>query len=103
MPAASRPIVWAPAAIRDLREIWEYCARAASPDVADGVLRRIDRTADRIGRNPFVGRKRDEMAEGLRSVLAHPYAIFFRVGNDAMEIARVLHERRDFSSALSKD
>jgi plasmid stabilization system protein ParE len=40
---------------------------------------------------------------GLRSVLAHPYAIFYRVRNDDVEIARVLHERRDFSAALSKD
>jgi len=36
-------------------------------------------------------------------VLAHPYSIFYRVRNDDVEIARVLHERRDFSAALSKD
>jgi len=36
-------------------------------------------------------------------VLAHPYAIFYRVRNDDLEIARVLHERRDYSATLSKD
>ena len=102
MPAARR-VTWAPAARRDLREAWRYYADMASPDIADGVLREIGRAADRVGGNPLAGRRRDELLPGLRSVLAHPYAIFYRVRNDDVEIARVLHERRDFSAALSKD
>jgi plasmid stabilization system protein ParE len=36
-------------------------------------------------------------------VLARPYTVFYRLQNDAVEIVRVLHERRDFPAALSKD
>jgi plasmid stabilization system protein ParE len=36
-------------------------------------------------------------------VLARPYTIFYRLQNDAVEIVRVLHERRDFLAAFSKD
>ncbi len=39
---------------------------------------------------------------GLRSVLVHPYGIFYRVNDDTVEVVRMLHERRDFASALSK-
>jgi len=103
MRLSTRRVAWAPAAREDLREIWRHYARVASADIADGVLREIVRAAQRAGRNPLAGRPRDELLPGLRSVLAHPYAIFYRVRNNDLEIARVLHERRDFSAALSKD
>jgi plasmid stabilization system protein ParE len=40
---------------------------------------------------------------GLRSILVHPYAVIYRVTDDAVEIVRVLHERRDLPTELKKD
>ena len=102
MPTARR-VLWAPAAKRDLRDIWRHYARNASPDIADNLLREISRAAERAGENPLAWRARDEIRPGLRSVLARPYSVFYRIRNDAVEIVRVLHERRDFSTAFSKD
>jgi toxin ParE1/3/4 len=102
MPAARRA-VWAPAAKRDLRDIWRYYTRIASPDIADNLLREIGRAVERAGENPLAWRARDEVRPGLRSVLAHPYTVFYRIRDDAVEIARVLHERRDFPAAFAKD
>jgi toxin ParE1/3/4 len=48
-------------------------------------------------------RARDEVAPGLRSVLSHPYVIFYRVRNDTIDVVRVLHERRNFPEVFKKE
>jgi toxin ParE1/3/4 len=75
----------------------------ASPEIADKLLRDIDRAAQRLGHRPQMGRSRDEVLAGLRSVLVHPYTIFYRVTGLSVEVVRVPHERRDFSTILAKD
>jgi toxin ParE1/3/4 len=101
MPKA-KPVVWAPAAKRDLLDIWRYYARVGSPEVADKLLLDIDRAAARLERQHHLGRKQDELMAGLQSIIVHPHTIFYRVSDTAVEVARVLHERRDFSRILSK-
>ncbi len=49
-----------------------------------------------------MSRTRDEILPGIRSVLVHPYSIFYRIREDTVEIIRVLHERRDVLTALAK-
>jgi plasmid stabilization system protein ParE len=60
------------------------------------LLRELDKTAKALGRRTMPGRKRDEIAAGIRSVLSHPYTIFFRVDDTEVEFIRVLHEIRDY-------
>jgi hypothetical protein len=38
----------------------------------------------------------------IRAGPVYPYAILYRVVNDAPEIVRVLHERRHFAAILSE-
>jgi toxin ParE1/3/4 len=102
MPRARR-VVWSPAAERDLINIWGYYARVASREVADTLLREIDRVGRAIGDNPLLSRDRGELAPGLRSVVVRPHVIFFRLSGDAVQIARVLHGRRDFPSMFAKE
>jgi toxin ParE1/3/4 len=96
-------VVWAPRAKRDLHEIWSYFARIASLEVADGLLRDINRAGARLGDHPFMGRPRNELVAGLRSILVHPYIVFYRVTDQSLEIARVLHQRRDLGAALAPE
>lgn len=103
MPEAARPVVWAPKAKRDLRNIWRYFADVASPEIADKLLRDIDLAGQRLGQRPFMGRPREEVLPGLRSVLVHPYTVFYRMTDTRVDIVRVLHERRHFSTVLAKD
>jgi plasmid stabilization system protein ParE len=35
---------------------------------------------------------------GLRSVLVHPYLIFYRLTDTRVEVARVIHGRRNFAA-----
>src|SRR5438270_518937 len=78
MPGANKRLVWSPAAQKDLREIWRYYANAASLEIADRLLRDIGEAARRIQQRPLTGRTRDEVMPGLRSILVHPYVIFYR-------------------------
>jgi toxin ParE1/3/4 len=95
MPAARR-VIWSPRAKRDLGEIWRYYQRIASPELADDLLREIARTGAQLSERALMWRARNEISPGLRSVRVRPYAIFYRIAGETIEIARVLHERRDF-------
>jgi plasmid stabilization system protein ParE len=68
MPEAGRRIVWAPKAKQDLLNVWRYFARVASPEIADKLLRDINLAAERLGERLLLGRAREEVLSGLRSV-----------------------------------
>jgi plasmid stabilization system protein ParE len=55
----------------------------------------------RLGRHLLMGRPRDELVSGLRSVLVPPHVIFYRAFDERVEVARILHQRRDLGSALT--
>ena len=110
MEHARREVVWSPAAQQDLIDIWGYFARVASSATADRLADEIEAAANRLVIDPRMHRvRRDLMPDlpgELRSVPAHPYTLFYRMnpqpahGREEIEILRVLHERRDFSSEL---
>jgi len=103
VPASHRDIVATPRAQRDLIEIWLYFADVASPDLADRLLLDIDRAARRLVEYPRLGRPRDDVLAGLRSVIVPPYAILYRVTEENVEISRILHTRRDLAAAFIDD
>ena len=94
---------WAPRARQDLRDIYRYFAHLASPDVADQLLRDIARAAERLRSRPLLGRPRDEILSGLRSVRVHPYAIFYRIVAGRVQVVRVLHERRNLPETFTRE
>src|SRR3954454_222897 len=99
MEHARRAVIWSLTAQQDLIEIWGYFARVASPAIADRLV--IDPRMHRVRRDLI-----PNLPGELRSVPAHPYTLFYRMnpqsahGHEEIEILRVLHERRDFSSEL---
>jgi toxin ParE1/3/4 len=102
MPAENRRLIWAPAAKNDLRDIWRYFVGVASTEIADRLLRDIQRASERARQRPRTWRARDEIMPGLRSVLVHPYVIFYRCSEGTVEIARVLHQRRNLAALFPK-
>jgi toxin ParE1/3/4 len=89
------PRVWSPEAERDLFEIWDYVWLAATAAVADKQLREIERVCFVLGAWPEYGRARNDVRAGLRSVAVSRYVVFYRVTKSAIEIVRVLDERRE--------
>lgn len=77
-------------------------AEAATEQVADSQLAAIESACVKLEYWPHAGRPRDGLLPGLRSVLAVPYVIFYRVQNDVVEVVRVLHGRRDIDSIFGE-
>src|SRR4029078_467770 len=102
MPRTSSRLTWAPRADRDMLDIWHYYASEASDEAADKIAGQIMTAARRVGGLPLSGRPRDDLRAGVRSVLAHPYVLFYRVTENGVQILRVLHERRNLAAELAK-
>jgi toxin ParE1/3/4 len=94
---------WAPAAERDVDDIWYYYAVNASPEIATRQVGKILAAVERVAKHPFHGRPRNEVRANLRSVRSSPYVVFYRVEPKAIEVMRVLHERRDFNAAFAEN
>ena len=95
------PIAWSIEAEQDLLDIWNYWAREAAMEVADNLLRAVDKACTRLQEWPNSGRKRDELLPDLRSVPVPPNVIFYRVRGDTVEIVRVLDGRRDIDTIFA--
>jgi toxin ParE1/3/4 len=83
----------------DLQQVWLHVA-ADSPRAADRLLDQIGHTCQTLANLPEMGRRRDEIATDLRSFPVGMYVIFYRRVADGIELARVLHGRRDIDSLL---
>ena len=84
-------------------EIRRYYARVASPQIAERILRELDRVCVAIALRPLARRPRDELMPGLRSALVRPYSIFYRISGEDIEIVRILHERRNLATAFDNE
>jgi toxin ParE1/3/4 len=79
----------------DLDEICSYIAQD-DPDAADKFILAIASRFPLLASMPEIGRQREELVAGLRSFPVGNYIIFYRVIEQGVEIARVLHGARDF-------
>ena len=91
----SKAELWSPAAKQDLRGIYLYYARLASPDVAFNLLQEIERAVAHIADRRAEFRERDDIIPGMRGVSVRPYMVFYRIAHEGPQIVRVLHERQD--------
>ena len=98
MPGVERRLVWSAEAEADLDRIWDYLASEATLDAADRRLREIGQSARRLRQSPFLGKPRDELAAGLRSLSVPRHVIFYRVAPTTIEVARVIDARRDIDA-----
>ena len=81
----------------DLLEIWLYIAED-NPGAATRLLHRVDETCRRLAESPHLGRAREQLARGLRSLPVSNYLLFYRHRGDAIELIRVLHGARDLEA-----
>jgi len=77
----------------DLIDIWVSIA-IESPAAADRVLDAIQRRWQQLSLYPYSGVARDDIAPGIRCLVAGNYLTLYRVAADAIWIIRVLHGRR---------
>lgn len=64
--------------------------------------REIDRKFANLIDFPFIGRDRSALSQGIRSIVAYPYVIFYRIEASGIAIIRVLHGRRDIDAEFQR-
>ena len=94
MPLA---VTIAEVAERDLESIWVHVAER-NYDAADALIDEILEVAKKLAKWPEMGRARPELHPDIRSFPVGSYMVFYRVLPDALQVARVLHQRRDVES-----
>ena len=87
-------IVVSDRARRDLLDIFSYLAER-NPTAAESALHAIQDKFEHLSRFPFIGRERESLASGLRSLLAGTHLIFYVVESDRVVVIRVIDGRMD--------
>ena len=62
------------------------------------LVKAIEEKCELLATSPSIGRRRDELAEDLRSLPHDSYLIFYRLVADGVLVVRVLHAARDVAS-----
>jgi toxin ParE1/3/4 len=83
-------IIWAPEAIADLTEIWDYIS-ADNPRAAAKTAESIRQKAEYLSRFPRLGRPGRSGNSRHLNVVGTPYFIVYRITGSNIEIARVIH------------
>lgn len=86
-----------PQALIDLEVIGDYIAEH-NPNAAVRLVDTLERRWDLLTLHPFSGASREDIAPGLRHLVVGEYLTLYRVGDDAVEILRVLHGRRNIEA-----
>ena len=96
----ARLIIWSRRATDDLEEIAQYIAQD-SAHYANSVVRTILQKTRMLGKFPYIGRVVPEFADDLiREIFAYSYRIIYKISDDKIEIAAVIHGRRLLDIAL---
>jgi toxin ParE1/3/4 len=98
MDARDRQVFRSKEAAEDLLAIWQFGADEWSPEIADRHLRDIDATCDRLLDAPELGRSRDDLLPGIRSIVVRPHVVFYRLSPGSIYLIRVLHQRLDLEA-----
>ena len=88
-----------PQAEADILEIWDYIAEDSLIE-ADRWLDRLDEKFALWATQPTMGRSRDELAPGIRSLAFGRYVVFFEPLPDGIDVVRVLHGSRDIDASF---
>ncbi|GLS41383.1 hypothetical protein GCM10010869_69800 [Mesorhizobium tianshanense] len=91
------PIIRTANAEEDLIAIWLHIARDDEA-AADRLLDRIEARWQQLATYPFSGAPREDIAPGIRYLVVGEYLTLYRVGEDAIEILRLLHGRRSIEA-----
>ncbi len=94
-------LFWSSAAERDLEEIWDHIAESDIA-AADRTVRKVGELLTLLGETPKMGRQATEIDHDWRILVRAPYLIFYHHNerSERIEIARIVHERRDLAALL---
>ncbi|MER2535216.1 MAG: type II toxin-antitoxin system RelE/ParE family toxin [Rhizobiaceae bacterium] len=92
-------VVFAPAAARDLDDIWLEIAQDSVKN-ADTLIERLCDRLQQLVTFPESGSLRREIATDARSLTEGSYLILYRIADAQVEIIRIIHGARDLTALL---
>jgi toxin ParE1/3/4 len=88
-------VSWSRRALNDLEGIADYIA-ADSPTYASNVVKKILNQTRMLGQFPLSGRKVPEFDdENVRELVVYSYRIIYRLQEDEIVIAAIIHGKRN--------
>ena len=85
----------------ELDEIWFYVAsQSGDYEVADHIIDQITERFWLLAQRPHIGRQRDDLRPGLRSIPVGDYVIIYRLQGMRVYILHVLHGSRDIPKLI---
>jgi toxin ParE1/3/4 len=90
-------------AITDIEEIADYIASQAGLEKSEDFLSKLESRFSNIVAFPQIGRKRDEILLGMRSISIDSYLIFYVLLGEDIEILRVVSGYRDLNELFKDD
>ena len=82
---------------QDLEAIFDYTMEEFGFDQAEKYLLEIEGIFQNLIINPQIGKKRDEIKQGLYSFPKDNHIIFYRILDNHIRIVRVLHGSQDIT------
>lgn len=86
---------------KDLISIGTFIAKD-SPINAARFIVAIEEHCRMLTTHPFIGRARDELLPGTRSITYGNYTILYCVSKNIVEVLRVIHSARDIKRVVRK-
>lgn len=92
-----------PLAEEDLDAIDDFVA-LRSPSGARHLVERVENAVERLSRFPDSGRRRDDLAAGVRTLaIDRTLLLAYRIEHDHIVILRIFYAGRDFDGDLRED
>jgi toxin ParE1/3/4 len=99
----SRPVRFAPEAERDLTELFDYIAQAATPETAGRYVDELITYCESLATFPEQGAARDDIRPGLRTTgFRGRVVIAFAAIDDALVILGMYYGGRDYETLLTE-
>ena len=88
---------------RDYREVLAFTLDRWGVNQFDKYASMLDDAFDRLVEMPMLGIRRDDLRLGFYHYRVGQHYTFYRIGTENIEIARILHTRRDVTPDLFKN
>ncbi len=98
----TRSFVISTIANRDIEAIADYLAENQGFETSDRFIKGMTDRLTQLTQFPQMGRSRDEIFPGVRSLLYEKYLIFYTVTDDVVEINRVANGRQDLNQLFKR-
>jgi toxin ParE1/3/4 len=88
---------------QQLENIWFYTLSEWGEAQAGQYVSMIEQGIMQLSDNPYIGKARPEIKKDLRSLQIQKHLIFYRVGNETIDIIGILHSRMDSGKWLNEN